>query len=98
MLHVENLVSARSGREVPNQFRISDSNKVTFQSYDSMIATIDHNTKTILIGEYWDYSVTTAKYRNQFFDREGFRGLASRDGIKNAINEGKYAGYAVILA
>lgn len=98
MLHVENLTSPRSGREVPNQFRITGEGKTVFQSYASTIVTIDGNQRAIYIHEDWDYSVTTGKYRNQFFDEEGFSGLASKAGLQNAIKEGKYNGYAVVLA
>lgn len=97
MLHVENLTSPRSGREVANQFRISGEGKTVFQSYSSMIATIDYNHKAILIGEDWDYSVTTGKYRNQFFNQEGFYALSTKAGLQNAIHEGKCDGYTVAL-
>jgi len=95
MMHVENLTSTRSGREVPNQFRISGEGKTVFQSYSSMIATIDHNAHAILIGEDWDYSKTTGKYRNQFFEEMGFRGLASKAGLQKAMTEGSYDGFSV---
>lgn len=99
MLHVENLKSARSGREVPNQFHIKDTEKRldTFQSYDSMIVCVDWENETISFGEDWDYSVTTAKYRNQFMRNINVPGLSSREAIKNAIHEGKYHGFSVAL-
>ena len=69
-MKVENMTSPK-GNKVPNQFIIENCNGETwFQSYNSMIAKlyIDpagqkhvHLDKT-----YWDYSVTTRKYRNIF--------------------------------
>ena len=56
-----------NGNDVPNQFMIDEGNKVYFQSYNSIIAMIDYdNGKAYLDRRYWDYSVTTGKYRNQF--------------------------------
>ena len=81
-MRVENMTSSR-GNKVPSQHIITDNGIKTFQSYDSIIATIEDilgpatdsqspNRKEYL-GErvtldknYWDYSRTTSKYRNQF--------------------------------
>ena len=60
--------SARSGRPVANQFVISDTKRMIFQSYDSMIVDIDFFNSKITFGKDWNYSTTTAKYRNQFLD------------------------------
>ena len=38
---------------------------IYFQSYDSIIVK-KHNGNTYLDKNYWDYSVTTSKYRNNF--------------------------------
>lgn len=67
-MRVYNMVSPRTDREVANQFIIEGEGKVTFQSYNSMIAEIDYNNHTLTIGEDWNYSTTTGKYRNSFFD------------------------------
>ena len=69
-MKVQNMTST-NGNTVANQFIISGSHYgqpgQLFQSYDSAIAfkpscgssiTLDRN--------YWDYSVTTGKYRNKF--------------------------------
>lgn len=54
-------------RNVPNQFLISytENNKdyEVFQSYESMIIKWE-NEKIIEIGNNWNYSRTTGKYRN----------------------------------
>ena len=65
-MRVYNMESPRTGRPVANQFIISDDDKLVFQSYDSMIVTWDKATSTLTFGKDWDYSTTTAKYRNEF--------------------------------
>lgn len=63
---VRNMTSTRSGREVPNQFRIFTDDGVYFQSYSTVIAFSPHSGKLQLDTDKWNYSVTTAKYRNEF--------------------------------
>lgn len=91
-MKVQNMTSRSSGHKVPNQFIIRDdrTNRTTFQSYNSMIATINYQDNTITLGENWDYSRTTGRYRNQFFDEQGFSNLASIKALTAAINKGKY--------
>ena len=65
-MKVSNFTS-NNGNKIANQFLIREKNKKIFQSYDSIIAIKDYKTgKTTLDEYYWDYSVTTGKYRNQF--------------------------------
>jgi hypothetical protein len=70
-MKVRNMTSS-SGREVPNQFVITDGNPAidrVFQSYDKIIVKQRWEAgqwHTELSEDYWDYSVTTGKYRNQF--------------------------------
>lgn len=76
-MKIKNMTSA-NGNKVANQFVIEDEGKgalgnfnkrLIFQSYYSVIAikTVwDDATKTELDKTYWNYSVTTSKYRNQF--------------------------------
>ncbi len=93
-------MSGNSGRKVPNQFIITDhaTSRTTFQSYDSMIATIDYQNNTITLGKKWDYSRTTGRYRNQFFDEQGFSDLASTKALANALEAGKYEDWTIISA
>jgi hypothetical protein len=63
-MKVENMTSAR-GNTVPNQFIITDNGDEYFQSYKSIIAKRSKG-KIYLDDYYWDYSVTTGKYRNEF--------------------------------
>ena len=71
MLKVENLVSARSGRVVANQFNISRYDEAgeavehVFQSYDSICATLartENGLYKLTIYRDGFYSRTTAKY------------------------------------
>ena len=64
-MKVKNMTS-NNGNKVANQFIIiDDNNDMTFQSYESSIAKKIHNGLIYLDEYYWDYSVTTGKYRNQ---------------------------------
>lgn len=64
------MVSSK-GNKIANQFIISGKDEHTneyyevFQSYDSVIVK-KQGGLTILDSYYWDYSVTTSKYRNLF--------------------------------
>jgi hypothetical protein len=64
-ISVENMRSS-NGNEVPNQFLIRTEDGIYFQSYSTVIAFRDFTGKVKLDKESWDYSRTTAKYRNQF--------------------------------
>lgn len=77
-MKVNNIRSPRSGKAIANQFVISEEGRGalgnfnmrdTFQSYHAIIAvkTVwDDETRIELDEKYWDYSVTTGKYRNIF--------------------------------
>lgn len=66
-VRVENMTS-NSGNDVPNQFIIRTSNGRMFRSYSSNIAFIPNDEDIIYLGEDWDYSRTTSKYRNEFLN------------------------------
>ena len=89
-----------NSRPVANQFEIFNGNTVTFQSYESPIATIDHDTKRVIIYPRYDYSRTTAKWRNRFFAGHNFCSLAlstSADIKKYMENESMiYNDYGII--
>ena len=63
-MKVENMISAR-GNKVANQFIINSEEGCYFQSYNSIIVKIEGR-EVYLDEYYWDYSVTTGKYRNDF--------------------------------
>lgn len=76
MIQEYNMISDR-GNPVPNQIVIYDPfdlSRVTFRSYDTIIAIIDTDLsagipqRKITLDRTHDCSVTTAKYRNQFLN------------------------------
>lgn len=67
-MKVTNMTS-NTGKPVANQFIVFDSEYTLFQSYDSVIVKttfIDGERVVFLDKDYWNYSTTTSKYRNQF--------------------------------
>ena len=70
-INVRNMTSYKgTGDEVANQFVINVETENgcvrIFQSYNSVIAIKDENSKVTLDVNLWDCSATTARYRNQF--------------------------------
>lgn len=63
-MKVTNMLSTR-GNKVPNQFIIYINGEEYFQSYNSIIAK-KSDEKIYLDDFFWNYSVTTGKYRNEF--------------------------------
>ena len=66
-MKVTNMKSPR-GHKVPNQFIISTNEGDYFQSYRSIIALRKNDGSIVLDNYYWDYSVTTGRYRNEFLN------------------------------
>ena len=64
---VISMVSSK-GNAVPNQFIIETAEGSFFQSYKSVIAFQGNDGTVKLDSTYWDYSVTTGRYRNQFLN------------------------------
>ena len=66
-MKVKNMTSV-NGNTVPNQFIITDDlGNEFFQSYETIIAKrCAESGDIILDSDSWDYSRTTAKYRNMF--------------------------------
>ncbi len=64
---VKNMRSYK-GNFIANQFIIVINDMTIFQSYDSTIAIVYRNGDIVLDEVYWDYSRTTAKYRNKFLN------------------------------
>lgn len=87
--HVANLVSPRTGREVANQFLITDGEREVFQSYRTVIAVRDYATGTTTLDtSALDYSVTTSKYLYQFLG--GTRWPVTRKDVQRGIADGTY--------
>ncbi len=85
-------VSQFEGRNgaVKNQFTIETAEGTYFQSYDSIIAFIPNEGKTQLDVKYWDYSMTTGKYRNLFLnERKNETEAKIKSGIYELTNLNK---------
>lgn len=88
MIKAKNIISDK-GNPITNQIIITDSKKdsETFQSYNSIIAVKTWNKngkRKVLLDEfYWNYSRTTAKYRNIFLNEYTER-------TRNKIKSGEY--------
>lgn len=93
---VENMVSPRTGNPVANQFVIKGNGTTTFQSYNSTIAVIDWNERTIKIGNDWNYSTTTGKYRNSFFDDNYFSDMKDTKSINKIMKKVDNDGFALV--
>lgn len=80
-MKVENM-TGRTGKAITNQFILTDEGRgalgnfiwrKAFQSYDSIIAvktSWPDELRIELDERFWDYSVTTGKYRNQFLGED----------------------------
>ena len=69
----------------PNQTLIQTEEAIYLQSYKSIVAKYDKETKIIYLGYDWDYSRTTMKYVKMFI------GQCSGAGTKFAIKDLKRA-------
>ena len=86
-MKVTNMLSTR-GNKVPNQFIINNNGEEYFQSYNSIIAKKSKG-KIYLDDIFWDYSVTTGKYRNDFLGEgiaETRKKIASGEYILTDLN------------
>lgn len=94
-MKVTNITNSR-GRKVPSQFIITNGNVYTFQSYNSVVAVVDFDNSIITLGSDWNYSTTTSRYRNAFFEGLGLDELTDTASVKEAIRNGEVAGYKVV--
>lgn len=94
-MKVTNITNSR-GRKVANQFIIENGNVYTFQSYNSVVAVVDFDNSTITIGGDWNYSTTTSRYRNKFFEGLGLDEMSDTASVREAIKNGEIAGYKVV--
>lgn len=94
-MRVTNISNSR-GRKVANQFIIENGNVYTFQSYASVIAVVDFDNSIITLGYDWNYSTTTSRYRNKFFETLGLDELTDTASVREAIKAGEVAGYKVV--
>ena len=83
------MVSAK-GNRIANQFKIQTKDRIFFQSYNSIIASITKGGKIELYKD-WDYSNTTRKYLYQFLWDWGYRNLYNKKQVEAAIKSGDIA-------
>lgn len=81
-----NLISSK-GNKVANQIEIYSDDAVYFQSYNSIIVKKYNDGRIELDEYYWNYSKTTAKYRNYFLN-EGINETRKKiaSGIYKLVN------------
>ena len=96
-IRVEQMINDK-GNSAANQFVIYGDNVKVFQSYNSVVAIVNYETKTVSLTDAWDYSMTTGKHRNIFFrDYANIRDLASKKGILDALKNGLCNGWTIKL-
>ncbi len=94
---VKQMINNR-GNGAMNQFVIHDGDLLMFQSYNSLIAVVNYDTREVILGSDWDYSVTTGKHRNIFFaDYANISALSTKKGIETALKSGKCDRWTVKL-
>jgi len=100
-IRVEQMINDK-GNLASNQFIIKMDGGIAFQSYDSLIVTVDEDNRVITIYPDWYHSVTTRKYRNMFFrnyahfrDHAHFRSLSTKKGIEEALQKGEINGWKI---
>ena len=98
MMRVSNMNSPRTNRPVANQFEITDGCKHLFQSYNSPIVEIDYSNHVITVYRDYNYSVTTAKYRNEYMREHGFDEMASGKGFEKFLNLGQIDNFSIVKA
>lgn len=88
-MKVYNLKNAK-GNTVKNQFVIEsdDGLKISFQSYESSIATFDRVSKVLTVSEKWDYSKTTVKAFLQFLNQNTYIPVKCSQDVRKLIKDG----------
>ena len=81
-MKVSNLESNK-GNKIANQFEVTTNEGRYFQSYESVIVFIPNDGKIQIDSKYWDYSMTTGKYRNIFLGED-------KKETQRKINDGTY--------
>lgn len=86
------LVSPKTGANVTNQvvmIQQESPSKIlyTFQSYNSIVAIYESESKTLALGCDWDFSTTTLKYLYQFLSNININGC-NKKAIEKAIKTG----------
>ena len=88
-MKVYNLKNA-NGNTVKNQFVIEsdDGLTISFQSYDSSIASFDRVSKVLTVSDKWDYSKTTVKAFLQFLKQNTYIPVKRSSDVRKLIKDG----------
>lgn len=84
---VSNLIGLK-GNAVANQFVIETENHIYFQSYSSVVAKYNKNSKEIVLSDYWNYSNTTIKYVYQFLRKHCYTYVTNKKDVLGMIKNG----------
>ena len=87
-MKIENLVNAR-GNKVANQFKITTKDKIYFQSYKSIVASVDRSTGRVELYKDWSYSNTTRTHLYHFLYENKHRELYNKKQVETAIKKGE---------
>ena len=92
---VSNLIN-KQGNAVKNQFIITKGDVTTFQSYNSKIIDVNKKENTIVFYPDYNFSVTTAKYRNKFLSDMLECDITNKD-VEKMIKDKCFNGFYVNL-
>lgn len=81
-------LKTNAGNPASNQFIGYTEDGKFFQSYDSLIATMNYSNKELALYPDWDYSNTTRKYLYQFFRTCGIA-ISNKKDVLQAIKDGE---------
>ena len=87
-MKIENLVNAR-GNKVANQIKVTTKDKIYFQSYQSIVASVNRRTGKVQLYKDWNYSNTTRKHLYKFLGDYGYKNLYNKKAVEAAIKAGK---------
>ena len=96
VVQVKNIDSPRTGKPLANEYVIVERDsegerrihRVSFQSYQTTVAIVDFDDRRVIFGSDWNCSITTGRYRNEFFAHGQFDALVGRDNVKSALDRG----------
>ena len=88
MMKIENLVNAR-GNKVANQIKVTTKDKIYFQSYQSIVASVNRRTCKVQLYKDWNYSNTTRKHLYKFLGDYGYKNLYNKKAVEAAIKAGE---------
>ena len=82
-------MTSAKGNKISNQFKVTTNGKTYFQSYKSIVASVDRSTGKVALYQDWDYSNTTRKYLYRFLYENGRKDLYNKKAVEAAIKKGE---------